>query len=153
MNTIFSIVSSIIVFIIVIITALFCKNSSKSSLYELFGGNKKCNVENCSFTHRQDGLSYPWLKALGHGKLLKVEFNEAGVTKGWQIYTKHWWDIHCKAISHNPEDLKKAHIKVFVGPNAPIKLRFYFEDGTITAPTEEFYDLEEEYFKKNNICA
>jgi hypothetical protein len=116
--------------------------------YELFGGGKKCRL-NCVHVHDQKGLSYPWLKQLNHGRVIRVDFNEKGVTKGWQQYNEHWWKVHCNAISHNPLDLKKAHIKAFVGPRAPIQLRFYFEDGTIMQPTERFYELEEEYFKNN----
>jgi hypothetical protein len=122
--------------------------------YEMYTDEYADNcIKECVDAHDQAGFSFPWLDELGHGKVLRVDFNEPGVTNGWQPYNKYWWNIHCKKRGwHYSDDLKKLHDALYVGINAQIKTKFYFKDGTIMEPTEKFFELEEKYFKNKSNC-
>lgn len=125
---------------------------------EQFGGkqnypssNPKC-IPNCITSHSQSKINYVWLRTLGYGKLLKVEFEEPVNSGNWRIYDDKWWSVHCEKIQHTPDTLVKAHMKAFVDPGRFARMMFYFEDGTIREPDRHFWELEAEYFKDSKLC-
>jgi len=123
----------------------------------LIGGDNiskspKC-INDCVGSHSQKGGNYIWLNVLGHGKVIKIEFEEPVYSGNWRLYTDKWWNVHCKVIDHSPNNLAVAHVKAFINPNTRFaRKRFTFEDGTITEPTPKFYELEQEYFAANQYC-
>lgn len=111
-------------------------------------------VSQCADSHSQNGENYVWLNELNHGSVLKVEFEEPVGSGKWTLYNDSWWKTHCDVVDHNPENLVAEHVKAFIDPNTRFaKLRFTFSDGSIIEPTEQFYELEAAYFKKNNYCS
>lgn len=113
-------------------------------------------ISRCAYSHSQEGENYPWLSDY-RGGVDHILFREAGVNNGqWQLYNEHWWEVHCKVISHNPKDLVEAHRKAFLVNNSPIKLKFFFKDGTSEILNEShiwMYRREADYFKRHNICS
>ncbi len=101
----------------------------------------------------QNRRDYEWLDVLGHGRVKNVWFKEKGINEGeWTWYDDHWWEVHCKAISHG-DDLYEDHMSAFVNPKTKIiDLLFHFEDGSLLPPTEEFYRLEQKYFDERRYC-
>ena len=115
-------------------------------------GSPKC-IKECLHSHSQNGESYIWLNVLGHGDVIKVEFEEPVNSGNWRVYTDKWWETHCKLIDHHPDNLADAHIKAFVNEKTRFaKKRFTFKDGTVTEPTAFYYVLEQEYFKIKRYC-
>lgn len=114
----------------------------------------KC-IEKCSYSHKRSGLNYEWLEPK-FGEVLKIEFEEPPGSGKWNPYTDRIWDIHCKVVDHSPDNLVDAHVKAFVNPKTRFaRLKFMFKKlGKIYSmePTREFYELEEEYFRKNGLC-
>lgn len=100
----------------------------------------------CTVAHDSKGYNYEWLEPLGHGKVIKITFEEPRNSGDIIEYTTEWWKVHCKVVNHDPDKLVEDHISYFIGENSPIKLLFYFEDGTIMEPTPEFYELERDWF-------
>lgn len=116
----------------------------------------------CVKAHELNGDNYIWLKP-EFGTIKKIEFEEPVGSGNWRDYeqlhknregdTVTWWFEHCKAVSHNPENLKEAHMKAFVLPGRFANLKFIFEDGSIYYSDRDskmfsrFYDLEAEYFR------
>lgn len=134
----------LILIFIMIITYSYIKN------FENF--NATSCIENCVKSHSEKGFNYPWLNNI-HGGLKKIQFMEPPNSGKWNDYTEAIWETHCKIISHEPKDLVNAHVKAFINPNTRFaKLNFHFKDGTIMEPTIQFYELENDWFKKNGIC-
>lgn len=121
--------------------------------------------EHCILYHSlesQGGLDYPWL-APSYGRLVRAEFNEGNM--GWIDYSQlhrsspggpihNWWLEHCRAVSHDVNNLAENHIAIFVTPETrSIIMRFTFENGTVyqsdkdTEVFELFFRLEEQYAK------
>jgi hypothetical protein len=113
---------------------------------------KQSCLSACSQTHSQTGDDYVWLNPLGHGKVTKVYFEEPVGSGKWTLYDDHWWNIHCKAIDHSPDNLVASHTRAFINPGRFARLMFFFEDGTQTEPTVQFYQLEADYFRNRNLC-
>jgi hypothetical protein len=108
----------------------------------------------CAHSHSQNGENYVWLNPLGYGSVIKVEFEEPIFSGNWTLYDDSWWETHCNAVDHNPNNLVRSHVDAFINPNTRFaKLRFSFTDGSILEPTKQFYELEAAYFKKNNYCS
>lgn len=113
-------------------------------------------IDNCVYVHKQKGLNYPWLNHI-NGGLLKIQYMEPPTSGTWLDYTDITWNAHCNVISHKPDELVAAHIQAFIDPNTRFaKLKFFFKNGLQAELDEEhareYYNLEAEYFKKNNIC-
>lgn len=112
-------------------------------------GTNPTIVPICVFSHQPSGLSYPWLDDI-HGGVDKIMFEEPPGSGIWREYTDKIWEIHCKAVNHNPGELSAAHVRAFVNPDTRFaRLNFHFRDGTVMEPTKEFYDLEEQWFAEN----
>lgn len=106
-------------------------------------------MDDCINLHSSNGKNYEWLNSLGYGKVVKVEFEEPINSGNWRLYTDEWWGVHCKVISHDPDDLVEAHVKAFINPLTRFaRKRFTFKNGEIMEPTIQFYELEQEYFAK-----
>ena len=115
--------------------------------------SRKC-INTCLTSHSQHGENYVWLNVLGNGPIVKIEFEEPVGSGNWRLYTDKWWETHCIAVDHRPGSLAEAHIKAFVNPKTRFaRKRFTFENGLITEPTNQFYELEDEYFSKYGYCA
>lgn len=144
-----SIVGGLIVFLF---TYLLLSNLSNSDLYSSqMGGSSSC-ATNCYNSHVPSGDNYKWLNALGHGKVMGIQFEEPINSGLWRNYTDDIWKIHCKVIDHRPSKLVQSHVDAFVGNNRFANLRFTFEDGSVLAPTKDFYELEKQYFENNGLC-
>ena len=115
------------------------------------GAEEYC--EECLETHDQIYEdNYIWLDVLGHGRVMKVWFEEPVGSGNMRFYTTKWWKVHCKVVSHGT-DLYDAHIKAFVDPKTRFaKLLFLFEDNSLIEANETFYELEQQYFDDNNLC-
>lgn len=119
--------------------------------------------EHCIVYHSlesQGGLDYPWLVP-SFGRLIRAEFNEGDM--GWIDYSQlhrsspdgpihNWWMEHCRAVSHDVNNLAANHIAIFVSPETrSIIMRFTFENGTAYRSDVDldtfklFFHLEEEY--------
>ena len=112
--------------------------------------NRKCKT--CLDAHKQSGDNYVWLNVLGHGDVLKIEFEEPVGSGKWVPYNDKWWETHCRVVDHRPENLVNAHVDAFINPGRFARLMFTFHDGTKMEPTVEFYQLEADYFRKNSVC-
>ena len=109
------------------------------------------NSSACWHTHSENGLNYPWLNRI-HGGLSKIQYMEPPSSGTWRDYTDEIWKIHCRVISHDPENLVKDHLKAFVNPDTRFaKLKFKFNDGFEAELDEkhgkEYYELEANYFR------
>lgn len=107
-------------------------------------------------SHDQTIGNYVWLQPK-FGKLLWVEFEEPAGSGNWRHYDTFYWGRHGAVVDHNPEVLIEEHMREFVYPETrSISLRFWFQlpGGKVTplAPTREFYELEAEYFRKQDLC-
>jgi hypothetical protein len=139
------IIVSVIVAAIVILFVLYYY-----SYIELFSDD--C-VNDCVKSHSQNAGNYSWLAPLGHGKVLKVEFEEPANSNNWNIYSDKWWKVHCDVLDHNPDNLAESHYRAFVDPATRFaRLRFTFEDGNVLDPTRQFYELEADYFRNHKQC-
>ncbi len=117
---------------------------------------RKC-IKKCTYAHAKNGDNYKWLLPLGFGNVEKIEFQEPPSNlndENWVPYTEEWWNVHCKVISHNPENLVEDHMNAFVYKDIRFaKLRFTFSKGKIITSDNEdlfrkFYELERDYFQK-----
>ena len=108
----------------------------------------------------QGGLDYPWLVP-SYGRLVRAEFSEGDM--GWIDYSQlhsstpggpihNWWTEHCRAVSHDVNNLAENHIAIFITPETrSIIMRFTFENGTVYQSDVDldafklFFHLEEEY--------
>ena len=62
--------------------------------------------------------------------------------------TRQIWAIHCRVISHSPDQLADAHDRAFINPATRFaRLAFHFRDGTVSEPIREWYELEADYFR------
>lgn len=113
---------------------------------------KDCRVIDCVAAHQQDKIDYVWLNPLGHGKVLKVEFEEPVDSGNWTTYNEKWWKTHCEAVDHHPDNLVASHMKAFVNKGRFARLMFTFQDGTKMEPNKYFYELEAKYFRQHNKC-
>lgn len=123
----------IIVLIILILIALVYRYTQASG-----------EVPFCIKAHSQDHDNYPWLADI-HGGLDHITYEEPPGS-GEKEYTDQIWYYHCARIDHK-DDLVEAHMRTFVNPGRPIKLNFYFKDGTKMEPIEDFYRREAAWFK------
>lgn len=105
----------------------------------------------CVLAHAAGGANYPWLAHI-RGGVNYIEFEEPAGSGNWRTYNDDWWHAHCRVVDHNPAQLVDSHYAFFLAPNAPIKLRFHWNDGSISAPTREYYELEAQWFAHNGIC-
>jgi len=132
------------------------KNKYLQLKYNQIGGKINYEDPNCVpnvvESHSQHKHNYEWLNKLGHGKVLKVEFEEPIGSGKWRVYDESWWNIHGKVIDHRHENLVEAHMRSYVNPERLIRMMFYFEDGTVREPDKYFWELEAKYFKKNKLC-
>jgi len=127
----------------------------KLKQHNIGGAKKKDKFEckDCVESHKSSGGNYEWLNVLGYGNVLRIEFEEPIDSGNWRVYTDKWWKVHCGVIDHTPENLANAHIKAFVNKKTRFaRKRFTFENGNVVEPTEQFYELEQEYFKKRHMC-
>lgn len=109
----------------------------------------KCNGDKCLASHSPNGLNYPWLADI-HGGLQKVMYEEPADSGKWRDYDDKVWAVHCEVINHTPEKLVADHMRAFVDPKTRFaKLHFYFKDGTVMEPTQEFYEREAAWLAKN----
>lgn len=148
--------NSLIILIIVIIICLICTVSNCCD--EIDNDKEKFSaancIEQCSRSHSQSGDNYVWLTPLGHGTVEKIEFEEPAGSGNWTIYTDQWWITHCSAVDHSVANLYKAHVDAFINPETKFaNLRFTFSDNTVMAPTEQFYQLEADYFRSKSLCS
>lgn len=106
-------------------------------------------------THDQRGWNYVWLAPL-FGLLQWIEFREPSGTGEFRTYSRFYWARHGSVVSHHPDELVREHVKIFVGPNRSIDLRFYFQTpaGYVysTEPTKLFYELEAAFFRRHGLC-
>lgn len=122
-------------------------------VHGFYDEDEKICRSNCVQSHSQQGEDYVWLNVLGHGHVAKVYFCEPPDSDNWRLYDDHWWKVHCKAIDHRPEYLVDAHMKAFVNPDTRFaRMRFHFEDGTVTEPNKLFWELERDYFREHDLC-
>lgn len=120
-------------------------------LYLTWGMNTNC-ASTCTESHSQNGHDYVWLMPLGHGMVKQVYFEEPVGSGNWILYDDNWWKTHCSAVSHQPDNLVQAHMKAFVNEGRFARMMFIFEDGTRMEPTQQFWELEADYFRKNPVC-
>lgn len=115
--------------------------------------NDEAFCGNCLRTHSQENPeNYEWLHELGHGKIISVFYEEPAMSGDWKPYDMETWKTHCRVVSHG-RDLYEAHMKAFVNPQTRFaRLRFNFEDGTSSEPNSRYYELERDYFAKENLC-
>jgi hypothetical protein len=103
----------------------------------------------CVESHSEDGLNYPWLRHI-HGGLAFIAYEEPPGSGVWRRYTRRTWEAHCRAVSHDPATLVASHVAAFVDPRTRFaKLLFYFRDGTVMAPTAQFYALEAGWIRQH----
>ena len=109
--------------------------------------------QDCVLTHDQKQFNnYEWLNVLGHGRVIKVWFEEPVNSKNFRFYTTKWWETHCKVVSHG-KDLYEAHVKAFVDPEKRFaRLLYLFEDDSLIESDEQFYRLEQAYYDKYGLC-
>lgn len=120
--------------------------------YEQMSQNGGSCLDDCFKSHIHNGGNYEWLNTLGHGAVENIQFEEPINSGKWRDYTDDIWKIHCKVVDHNPNNLIQAHMNAFVNENRFANLKFTFEDGTKMAPTQQFYELEKQYFELNKLC-
>lgn len=123
-------------------------------------GKKDSISEMCIYdtvrAHDQLGGNYEWLWP-HYGRVLWIDFEEPVNSGHWRTYDRYWWGRHAALISHNPKDLVESHVKAYVDPTTKIiNLRFWFitPSGKVysTAPTAHFYELEQDYFDRWQLC-
>lgn len=107
-------------------------------------------------SHDQAFDNYVWLQPV-YGKVLWIEFEEPAGSGSWRHYDRYYWARHGCVVSHKGDDLYDEHVAFYVDPRTKkINLRFWFEEpsGRVysMAPTEHFYRLEADYFKRNRLC-
>jgi hypothetical protein len=139
----------LIAIVILLVVYAFVHCPADGGVSELF--DELCE-RNCVYAHIMRGDNYMWLKPLGHGRVNKVEFQEPAGSGPWTEYDEKWWKAHCDVIDHDPDRLVESHVKAFIGPDRIIDLRFTFEDGTVMAPTRQFYELEAAHFRRQRYC-
>lgn len=101
----------------------------------------------CVEVHSRSGLNYPWLRDI-HGGLDYIQYEEPAGSGIWRNYDRRIWEIHCRAISHSPDQLTDAHDKAFINPATRFaRLAFHFRDGAVVEPIREWYELEADYFR------
>jgi len=121
------------------------------------GKNEEQSVEtvcvSCLATHDEKyENNYPWLSALGHGKVIYAFFEEPVSSGKFKVYDSKWWKVHCDKVSHG-NDLYQAHVEAFINPETRFARMFFrFEDNTLMEANEEFYRLEQEYYNKHGLC-
>lgn len=111
----------------------------------------KIKCQECVKSHISEGDNYSWLELLGHGKVMKVFFEEPVGSGKWILYDDHWWEVHCNVIDHG-DNLYNSHMKAFVLPGRFARLLFVFEDLVQMEPDDLFYRLEVEYFRNKQYC-
>jgi hypothetical protein len=108
------------------------------------------------FSHDTSGDNYVWLWPT-YGKVLWIDFQEPAGQGEWRPYNKFFFGRHGALVSHQPEDLVEEHVRVYIDPETrKIALKFWFQrpDGSVYSkePTRHFYELERDWFAKNNMC-
>jgi hypothetical protein len=125
------------------------------------------NCISCIDAHIPEGKNYEWLLEK-FGKVVEIKFEEPARIKDdpvfqngkmvgeWSPYTNKIWEIHCRVIDHK-NNLVQSHYDSFIDRNKRFaRLCFTFnKNGKIyeMEPTREFYELEDEYFKKKVNCS
>lgn len=111
-----------------------------------YAQNQTLAVDQCVHNHDPAyGQNYPWLEALGHGRLMRTWFKEPADKKEFTLYDSHWWDEHCQVVSHG-ENLYQSHVNTFTGPQRTIAMFFEFEDGQLVEAEPYHYALEHYHF-------
>lgn len=102
-------------------------------------------IDDCVYTHNEDGLDYPWLADI-HGGLSHILWTEPPTAENWRPYNDVVWRNHCKMIDHT-KNLVENHMRAFVYPDTRFaRLMFVFRDGYRTEPTRDFYEREAKWF-------
>ncbi len=107
-------------------------------------------------SHDQSFSNYLWLHPY-YGIVLWIDFEEPAGSEKWLTYDRYYWCRHSDVVNHHPDVLYEEHVREFINPETKsINLLFWFQrpDGSVysMAPTEHFYELEAEYFKRWKLC-